>query len=392
MSKGYAIGYFICSNIQHLPPVIQLYPRLGGELITTKKEVSDLVKGKYSEMGIPVHLCKNIQQARKKARKLKLRMVIHTSFHLLYCGKAVQIFHGGLSDKRYLESARLISYDLVLFPGQKSVDKVKLATTLSWLKEWYVVGYPKFDPYLNGQLSPLRLFSNNRKTILYAPTWVSQVTSMQIGQRSRFGESSLQIWSLAILQQLSGKYNLILKFHSNMNESKLDIYQQIQETIEQHDLSGVVKTVIDDNILPYMHTADLMISDISSVCYEWLHFDRPILFANPAPGKYTVGDKITDNTFVWQCGEVINQPDDILRLVDQEIANDHKAEIRNRIFRYAVFQPDGQAGERQAEHIINLYKRIKSEYWWWLYLKSAVVLRLKRLTASILRYTKGIPR
>ena len=164
------IGYFISSNIQHIPPVIQLFPHIQGTIITTNEDIRDLVNTKYADMNIPLIYCKSIKEARRTARELQLRVIIYTGFRLLNCGKAVQIFHGGLSDKRYLECARLICYDLVLFPGQKSHDKVELATTLPWIKAWQIVGYPKFDPILRGECEPAKLFDNDRKTILYAPS------------------------------------------------------------------------------------------------------------------------------------------------------------------------------------------------------------------------------
>ena len=68
----------------------------------------------------------------------------------------------------------------------------------------------------------------------------------------------------------------------------------------------------EDNILPFMAQADLMISDISTACYEWFHFDKPIVYANPAPGKYQPSDDIGSNTYAWQAGDVINQAEDIL--------------------------------------------------------------------------------
>ena len=247
-----AIAYFINANIQHLPPVIQLYPLLKGTLITTNQQVADLVKTKYAHLDIELVHVKSVKAARKAARKLKIRVAIHTGFKLLNSGRAVQIFHGGLSDKRYLESARLICFDQVLFPGQKSHDKVELATTLPWIKEWHLVGYPKFDPVIKGDVQAKELFDNDRKTILYAPTWISQLSSIRLGERSAFGESSLHIWSLPIIEELAPEYNLILKFHSHMLKEKTSIYQQISDLIEEKNFSDSVKTVIDDNIVPYM--------------------------------------------------------------------------------------------------------------------------------------------
>ncbi len=390
--KNNGIGYFLSSNIQHIPPVIQLFPHLQGTIITTNEQIRDVVNTKYAELKIPLIFCRSIKEARKTARNLQLRVIIYTGFRLLNCGLAVQIFHGGLSDKRYLECARLICYDLVLFPGQKSHDKVKLATTLPWIKEWKIVGYPKFDPVIKGECQPARLFSNDRKTILYAPTWVSQLTRTTIGERSEHGESSLLIWSLAIIDQLADNYNLILKYHSHLHEDKSNIYQEVAELIESRNLQDTVKTVVDDNIVPYMAASDLMISDISSVCYEWLHFNKPILFANPAPGKYKTGKEITDNTYVWQAGDVFDEPEQIAELADKALTIDDKSSIRKKIFEYAVFQADGHAAERQAAHIKNAFEKVKNRSWPAFYLECFMRLRFKRLLASIFRYTKNIPR
>lgn len=390
--RNNGIGYFISSNIQHIPPVIQLFPHIQGTIITTNKQIRDLVNTKYAALEIPLIFCKSIKEARKTARSLQLRVIIYTGFRLLNCGKAVQIFHGGLSDKRYLECARLICYDLVLFPGQKSHDKVELATTLPWIKEWQIVGYPKFDPVINGECVPANLFSNDRKTILYAPTWVSQLTRTIIGERSEHGESSLLIWSLAIIDQLADKYNLILKYHSHLQEGKSTIYQEVADLIASRNLQDTVKTVVDDNIVAYMAASDLMISDISSVCYEWLHFNKPILFANPAPGKYTVGKTITDNTYVWQAGDVFDKPEQISVLADRALTTDDKSSVRKKIFEYAVFQADGHAAERQAAHIKRTFEAVKDKNWTLFYLTCFLRLRFKRFLASIFRYTKNIPR
>lgn len=387
------IGYYCHSNIQHLPPIIQLYPKLGGILITTRREIFDLVNDKYKDLKIEIKLCKDILEAKALAKKLQLRVIIYPSFHRLYCGKSVQIFHGGLSDKRYLESARLITYDLVLFPGQKSVDKVKLAGTLEHIKEWHCVGYPKFDPVINAtNLRTHKLLDNGRKTILYAPTWMSQVTRMKPGTRSKLGESSLSSWAIPIIEELSPHYNIIIKYHSNLREDKLNVYNEVKALIAELNVEEHVLTVVDDNIIPYMLEADLMISDISSVCYEWLHFDRPIVFANPAPYQYKRGTKITDETYCWQGGEILDEAEQIYPIVSNNLELDLFSEQRQKLFHYSIEQPDGLATTRQVEHILNLYNTVKDAPWSWFYLQNKLIQKYRYLIAAIFRFTKNLPR
>jgi CDP-glycerol glycerophosphotransferase (TagB/SpsB family) len=153
--------------------------------------------------------------------------------------------------------------------------------------------------------------------------------------------------------------------------------------IEQLGAGDHVITNSDDNILPFMAQADLMISDISTACYEWFHFDKPIVFANPAPNKYQPSDNIGSNTYAWQAGDVINAEDDILRLVNQNIEDDSYRDIRNRIFNYTVFKPDGNASQRQAEAIIEFYNRYENTNYWWLIFSSYVFRRFRRQVSKI---------
>jgi CDP-glycerol glycerophosphotransferase (TagB/SpsB family) len=292
--------------------------------------------------------------------------MIYPSYHVLYGGKAIEIFHGGLSDKNYVESLKILVYDYVLFPGEKTKDKVEKSGYLKYVPEWKIIGYPKFDPLINATLQVEPLFDNDKKTILYAPTWISSYANFKIIKFSQYGESSLHLWAKEIVKALHQDYNLIVKYHSRIYREPGDIYGQIDNLIKELGAEDRVKVRIEDNILPFMYQADLMISDISTACYEWFHFDKPIVFANPAPEHYQVSDDIGSNTFAWQAGDVINKKEDILSLVKRNLEEDIYRKKRNEIFEYTVFQPDGHASERQAKAIIDYYKRFENVSYGWL--------------------------
>jgi CDP-glycerol glycerophosphotransferase (TagB/SpsB family) len=132
-----------------------------------------------------------------------------------------------------------------------------------------------------------------------------------------------------------------------------------------------------------MHQADLMVSDISTACYEWFHFNRPIVYANPAPGKYFPSNNISDNTYAWQAGDVINKTDEIFKFVSENLELDKYKEIRNKLFNYTVFQPDGKATERQAQAIIDFYKRFEKTSYFWLILSSWLWGRGRRTATKL---------
>ena len=383
---NYAIGYYLVTDIQHIPPMIRLYPYLGGIVFTKKQEIYDRINEKYADYNVKVVLCKSRAEIQKLLRKYKIRVMIYPSYHVLYGGKAVEIFHGGLSDKNYVESVKILVYDYVLFPGEKTKDKVEKSGYLKHVPEWKIIGYPKFDPLINATLQVEPLFQNGRKTILYAPTWISQNVNFKIIKFSEYGESSLDLWAKEIVKALHNDYNLIIKYHSRIYRKPGDIYEQIDNLIKELGAEEFVKVRIDDNILPFMYQADLMISDISTACYEWFHFDKPIVFANPAPQHYSISDDIGSNTFAWQAGDVINKKEDILPFVKRNLEKDIYREKRNEIFRYTVFQPDGHATERQAEAILEFYKRFEKIPYGWLLFTTTIQRRIRRNYSKFLNW------
>lgn len=378
----YKIAYYITTNIQHIPPVVRLIPYLGGIVITRNPDIYNHFTKKYSNFNIPIFLVKKTSQVRKVITENRIRLVVYTGFNAVYRGKSVQIFHGGLSDKNYVESLKILLYDLVLFPGEKTKDKIDRVGYLKHLKEWKIVGYPKFDPLASHSLDVTPIFNNGRRTILYAPTVISKVNEKDIIRFSKYGESSLNVWAKQLISELHNEYNIIVKYHSTMEREPGDIFEQIDQLIKDLNATEHVVTIVDDNILHYMYQADIMISDISTACYEWFHFNRPIIFANPAPGKYFPSNDISSNTYAWNAGDIINEQNDICRLVKENLEVDKFKEVRNRIFNYTVYKPDGNAAERQANAIIELYRKNEKTPYFWLIFSSWVWGRSRRLTIN----------
>ena len=108
----------------------------------------NFIHTRYPEFSDRTYLVKYAFQGQRLLRKYRVRLVVYPAFRVLNRGLAVEIFHGGLSDKRYLENSTIARYDLVLFPGEKSRDKVENANLLDKIIKWEIIGYPKFDPLL----------------------------------------------------------------------------------------------------------------------------------------------------------------------------------------------------------------------------------------------------
>ena len=366
----YNVAYYVNNNIQHFPPVNQLQATLPGLILVRGEKVLDLINTRYPGYSDRTYLVRHAYQGQRLLRKHRIRLVIYPAFQNLNRGLAVEIFHGGLSDKRYLENVRIARYDLVLFPGKKSRDKVENANLLDKVIKWKIIGYPKFDPLRNNTLQYTPVFDNGNPTILYAPTWISITKPGATTHRhSQHGESSLPLWGLNLLKNIPSNINLIVKFHCLVHEGGDTIHNEMEQYVKDNNLGHRIRFLYDDNILQYMAQSEIMISDISSACYEWFHFDRPIIFANPAPDHYEVADDISANTYAWQTGDVINKVEDISRLIEKNLNADEYREKRNEIFNYSLYKPDGNATQRQADAIKELYDEYRHIPYWWFSIK-----------------------
>ena len=179
-------------------------------------------------------------------------------------GLKVQIFHG--LDEEVKGFYNITGFfDLYCTTGPVMTENYSV---LAMHKKHFLVretGWPKLDPVYKNEWG----FSDQKDqlikqcklipelpVILYAPTFPPKYTSAPD--------------LLDSINKLKNcKYNWIIKFHSLMDQSIRERYKK---------LDGKNFRVVDElNILPFMAGSDIMITDTSSVAYEFLHFNRPLI-------------------------------------------------------------------------------------------------------------------
>ena len=179
-------------------------------------------------------------------------------------GLKVQVFHG-LDDevKGFYKITGF--FDLYCTPGPDMTNKfMQLSKKYGhfFVKE---TGWPKLDGLKTDKADSNRkrnkfIMKHNldikKKNLLYAPTFPPKYSSAwDLYNQFKFNEEI--------------DFNIIVKFHPMMDRGLLEKYRNISR--ENY-------IVIDDNnILPIMQYSDLMITDISSVAYEYLYFNKPII-------------------------------------------------------------------------------------------------------------------
>ncbi len=199
------------------------------------------------------------------------------------CARRVNFFHG-VAGKYDLDRPSGLPlgfecYDRVGFINRDRMARY-LAAGIVTQQQAVLVGYPKLDALVSGALggdavrASLEL-APGRPTALYAPTYSEA--------------SSLHLAGEAIVDALvAAGFNVIVKLHDRSLDpdrrynAGIDWRARFASLVSIHR-PGHVRFVEQADASPLLAAADCMITDHSSVGFEYLVLDRPLLIYD-APG------------------------------------------------------------------------------------------------------------
>jgi len=236
-------------------------------------------------------------------------------------GLKTQIFHGLAGEKKGHFRIRHY-FDLYLTQGPYFTDRFNAFKAKHKNFEVIETGWPKLDVYgkehtqYNAYKKELLEIHNAKKIILYAPTFSPKLTSAP--------------FLIEHIKQLASnpEYMILLKFHPLMSQQWIDVYQGLA------DSNSNIIYQTEKNIIKFLLVSDLLISDTSSVIYEFLLLDKPVITFN----------NISKNIH-WENSNDYNQ---LVSLVKNNLEVDPFAESRAYI--YQQFHPynDGKSAERMV--------------------------------------------
>ncbi len=153
---------------------------------------------------------------------------------------------------------------LVLAEGPYRVEKLK-EHGLDKIDIVRDVGLPKLDPFFTGKYSRNDIVEKHKlnaqkKIVLYAPTY-KPTSIFHVAEK---------------LPLLLDEYNVIIKLHPYSWSGKYAPHSQhrIFESLAKKHPSLVLVSKNDHDIMPYLFSADTMISEASSVINEFLALSR----------------------------------------------------------------------------------------------------------------------
>ena len=130
------------------------------------------------------------------------------------------------------------------------------------------VGFCKLDPIIQNQEPGLDLekigLNPNAKTILYAPT---------------FYPSSIERFPKGFPKQLA-EYNILIKPHYfSLSKEKYQNQRKLLEHWQTFD-NVYLAQVEDHSLVPFMASADVLVSDASSALFEFAALDKPVIWCD----------------------------------------------------------------------------------------------------------------
>jgi len=207
------------------------------------------------------------------------------------------------------------------------------------------VGMPKLDALLDGSLSREVILTElgcraDRPTVLYAPTWGA--------------ESSLHVMGEDVIRNLCGRgMNVVVKLHDSSFDPRKSHIPWV-ERLRELAHPDLVVTPRGRNVVPLLFAADVLISDASSVAYEYLLLDRPVIFL-AFPGQLDeVGEKADLETWGRKVGITVDDAGGIAAAVESALADPSRQRDVRRQAAGDIFYNPGSATGHAVEEIYRL--------------------------------------
>lgn len=212
----------------------------------------------------------------------------------------------------------------------------------------WVTGAIGLDPLFAGVTpDPPTLLDPECPMVLYAPG-----EGRYAGSAHLLGEQAP-----ALLRGGRGDVQVVIRPHPATLQRDAPLIQRWRRAAEHDD--GVI--LLDDpvaDLLPWLAAADVLVADHSSVMFDFLPFDRPlVLIANPERARDTALYDAEGPEWAWrEIGEEVTAAADLPAVLGRVLAGEDPQAGPRRQCRALLFEKTGDGGavERLSERIAGL--------------------------------------
>ena len=256
----------------------------------------------------------------------------------------VGVRHGLISKNTTRFSARTVDFYCVTSAASRDWYIAHKATPR---RDFWMVGYLQMDPLLRDDGQPLPLdLPTDHKMVLYAPTWNAQLSSAtMLGARV-----------VDLIRGERDNVSVVIKPHPvsfHQTPQWLETWRKVAD-------SNANVHLVDDagaDVIPWLRAADVLVSDVSSVVFQYLALDRPVvLISNPDRFASPHFDQ-RGIEWLWRdLGEELHDVKNLAAAVGRALDDPGAGAARRAHYRHELFGEliDGQTAERLADKITEL--------------------------------------
>ncbi len=338
--------YYRAKSYYQYSYIWEIYKHLGGKFIQLNSERFDLLQTKVGKENC--YLFPKSRVLPQKVGGLIIEMALNSKYFLERGKhfKNVLIYHGMGMDKTLKGRKFPVSrYDFYFISGDKDYQRFKHYSygLRSFNKRIVKIGHLRSDFIINNKykkdktIQKLGIKDKSRKNILYAPTW------------SR-GHGSLLKTYKKFCSLISKEHNLLIRTHPY----DLKNYTIIEDFIKKNKINNVYLIDPDEiDIIENLTVADLLIGENSSVMYDWLFFNKPLILIKTSDEGLEKGKWIRKKKFqVYSCGYTyIPGENNINELISESLKKHPFAEQIQVVKENTFYFNDGKANERAIEWV-----------------------------------------
>ena len=270
------------------------------------------------------------------------------------CASRVNVFHGvagkyDLDDPSGLPMGFDI-YDRVAFINRDRMRRYMTSGIVS-ADQARLIGYPKLDRLASGQVKGAAVrgelgLAPSRQTVLYAPTY-STASSLHIA-----GEQIVTALADAGL-------NVIVKLHDRSLDEDVRYTGGVDWRTRMQLLERPAQVVFVEgaDASPYLAAADLMVTDHSSVGFEYMVLDRPVVVYDAphlAAAARINPEKIE---LLRSAATVVHTTDELVAAVGTELTSPARLSRQRRRVAADMFHAPGTATDRAVALACELLER-----------------------------------
>lgn len=267
---------------------------------------------------------------------------------LFRCRRRINFFHGvagkyDLDDPSHLPIGFDV-YDRVAFVNADRMGRY-LQNGVVRPGQAALVGFPRIDALVNGRYDGVAVrqrlgLEAGRPTAIYAPTWSPA--------------SSLHIAGEAIVASLAGAgWNVIVKPHARSfdPEPKYSGGIDWRQRLRRIEMPGRVVLSEDGDGSPLLAASDLMVTDHSSIGFEFCLLDRPLIVFDAPDLAHVARINPERIATLRSAARVVTDAADVGPAADAEMTHPERLRAERLAAARPLFHEPGSANDR-ALHLI----------------------------------------